>query len=47
MYVVEPLRHALIGAFTLGDAGRLAVMAGITWTFWQLAVRALSKRLIT
>jgi len=46
MYVVEPLRHALWGGFTGGDAARLWIMAGITWGLWQLGVRAMARRLV-
>lgn len=45
-YVVEPLRHAMVGSLTWSDGGHLMCMAGITWLWWQLGVRALSRRLV-
>ncbi len=47
MYVVEPLRHSFRGLLTQEDIWRLIIMTGITVFLWRLAVRALSRRLIS
>ena len=47
MYVVGPLRHLFVGAFTPDDGWHVLIMVGITVFLWHLAVRSLSRRLIT